>query len=120
MPPAHSVLSGIEQILTRLEQKINSLLKRPQSLPRVKTEEVRSPLQVQQEQTNETKFVTVTACIEYIISGMGEQVKLTFFCPSYSAHYVRLLDFNRLQLIFTEQDIVLQYFFIYNYVGCWS
>ena len=36
------------------------------SLPRVKTEEVRSPLQVQLEQTNETKFITVSnsACIE--------------------------------------------------------
>ena len=63
MPPADSVLSGIEQILARLEQKIDSLLQRPQSLPPVKTEEVRSPLQVQQEQTNETKFVNVSDCL---------------------------------------------------------
>ena len=56
-------LSGIEQILARLEQKIDSLLQRPQSLPRVKTEEIRSPLQVQLEQTNETKFVTVSNCL---------------------------------------------------------
>ena len=59
------VLSGIKQILERLEKKIDIIVSQlPQSTDGVKTEgsgQIKSPLKVQQEHINE-KFITLSDC----------------------------------------------------------